>query len=174
MSGVVTIIGWVGFYLGLVIGLLAIPLGLGGNFIILGCAVLLGVVTGFEQVGIWSLAAMAALAIIGEVIESVLGVFTVRKFGASRWAMLGTFVGGIGGAILGSPIMPVVGSLIGAFIGAFLGAFIAEIIYRRHVQSSLRAGWGAFVGRILAVLIKFEIGIVMIIIVLWRIHGGGE
>lgn len=172
MSEVLTVLGWVGFYLGLVVGLLAIPLGLGGTFIILADAVLLGVVTGFERVGIWALVAMAALAIIGEVIESVLGVFTVRKFGASRWAMLGTFVGGIGGAILGSPILPVIGSLIGAFIGAFLGAFIAEIIYRRQVQSSLRAGWGAFVGRILAALIKFEIGIIMIIIVWWQIQHG--
>ena len=171
MGEVWAIAGWIGFYLALVIGLLFIPLGLGGTFIILGDAVLLGILTGFERVGWVALVAMAGLAVLGEVIEWFVGIFTVRKFGASRWAMLGTFVGGLAGAVVGTPIMPVIGSLFGAFVGAFLGAFIAEVLYRRQVDASLRAGWGAFVGRLLAVLIKFELGVVMIVILLLRIYG---
>jgi len=170
MAEVWAVLGWTGFYLGLLVGLLFIPLGLGGTFIILGDAVLLGLLTGFERVGWVALIAMAGLAVVGEIIESVIGVFTVRKFGASRWAMLGTFVGGIAGAALGTPVMPVIGSLAGAFVGAFAGAFGAEILYRRQMQASLRAGWGAFVGRLLAVLIKFELGVVMIIIVIMEIR----
>ncbi len=170
MAEVWAVLGWIGFSLGLLVGLLFIPLGLGGTFIILGSSVLLGIVTGFERVGWVALVAMAGLAVVGEIIESFIGVFTVRRFGASRWAMLGTFVGGILGAALGTPVMPVIGSLVGAFIGAVAGAFGAESLCRRQMNASLRAGWGAFVGRLLAVLIKFELGVVMIIIVILEIR----
>lgn len=173
MSEVLAVIGWIGFYVGLVVGLLLIPLGLGGTFVILGNVVLLALATGFERVGWWVLLVLLGIAILGEVLESLIGVFTVRRFGASRWAMLGTFLGGLVGAAAGTPVMPVVGSLAGAFVGAFAGAFIAEVLYRQHLDSSLRAGWGAFVGRVLAAVVKFELGIVMIVITLVRIGRGG-
>ncbi len=170
-SGAGTTLGWVCFYLGLVVGLLCIPLGLGGTFIILADALILALVTEFRTVGIGSLVAMAALAVLGEVIESFLGVVTAQRFGASRWAMFGTFAGGIAGAVWGAPFVPVVGSLLGAFVGAFAGAFLAEILYRRHLGASLRAGWGAFLGRLLSTVIKFQLGLVMIWIVIFDLRG---
>jgi uncharacterized protein YqgC (DUF456 family) len=125
--------------------------------------------THFTRVGVVTLIILAILAVVGELIESLLGVLAVRRFGASKWAMLGTFLGGIAGGIAGSGLAPIAGSLVGAFVGAFLGAFIGELAYRRRVAGSLRAGWGAFLGRLLAMAIKFEIGVVMVIILIWRV-----
>ena len=169
MSEVVAVVGWIGFCLVLVVGLICIPLGLGGTFIILADALVLALVTRFESMGVWSLLIMAALAVLGEVIESFLGVFTVRRFGASKWAMLGTFIGGILGAALGTPIAPVIGTLIGAFVGSFAGAFLAEVAHRRQLHASLRAGWGAFLGRVLAAVVKVQIGVLMICIIWLRL-----
>jgi uncharacterized protein YqgC (DUF456 family) len=168
-GGVLNLLGWAGFGLGLLAGLLMIPLGLGGTFVILGVGVIAGFATDFTRVGVVTLIILAVLAVAGELIESLLGVFTVRRFGASKWAMLGTFFGGIAGGIAGSGVAPVAGSLVGAFAGAFLGAFVGELLHRRRVAESLRAGWGAFLGRLLAVAIKFEIGVVMAIILIWRV-----
>ncbi len=169
MNDLLAALGWVGFGLGLLVGLLLIPLGLGGTFVILGIAVILALATGFARVEWVTLVVLAILAAIGEILESVLGVVAVRRFGASKWAMLGTFLGGLVGGVAGTGMMPIVGSLIGAFAGSFAGAFIGELAYRRHVNGSLRAGWGAFLGRVLAVAIKFEIGVIMVVILIWRV-----
>jgi uncharacterized protein YqgC (DUF456 family) len=150
-----------------------VSLGLGGNFVILGTGIITGWATHFTRVGVATLIILAILAVVGEVIESLLGVFAVRRFGASKLAMLGTFVGGIAGGIAGSGIAPIAGSLLGAFAGAFLGAFLGELAARRRVAGSLRAGGGAFLGRLLAMTIKFEIGVVMVIILIWQVVRSG-
>jgi uncharacterized protein len=162
-------LGWIALGAGLLCGLLLVPLGLGGNFVILGTALLLGLATGFTAIGWRSLAGLAALAIAGEVIEAGLGLFTVQRLGASKKAMLGTFLGGIVGGAAGTGVVPVVGSLLGAFAGAFAGAVIGEIIHRRKVAGSFRAGWAAFFGRVAAIAIKFEIGVIMVVIIVWRV-----
>ena len=162
-------LGWVLFGVGLLAGLLLIPLGLGGTFVILGVGVVTGFITEFSRVEWLTLVILAILAVIGEIIESILGIFTVRKFGASRAAMFGTFFGGLVGGAAGTGLMPVIGSLIGAFVGAFLGAVLGEFLHRRKLEPSLRAGWAAFVGRVIATAVKFEIGVLMIIILVWRV-----
>lgn len=166
------IIGWMALAAGLLGGLLLVPLGLGGNFVILGTAVVLAVATGFQAIGWWTLLLLAALAVIGEIIEAGLGLFAVQRLGASRKAMLGTFLGGIVGGAAGTGVVPIVGSLLGAFAGAFAGAVIGEILHRRQVQGSFRAGWAAFFGRVAAIGIKFEIGVIMVVVILWRVLRG--
>ena len=166
------ILGWMALGAGLLGGLLLVPLGLGGNFVILGTAIVFAIATGFQAIGWWSLIALAALAIVGEIIEAGLGLFAVQRFGASKKAMLGTFLGGIVGGAAGTGVVPVVGSLLGAFAGAFAGAVIGEILHRRQVKGSFRAGWAAFFGRVAAIAIKFEIGVIMVVIILWRVLRG--
>ena len=166
------LLGWIALGAGLLGGLLLVPLGLGGNFVILGTALVLGLATGFTAIGWWSLLGLAALAIAGEIIEAGLGLFAVQRLGASKKAMLGTFLGGIVGGAAGTGVVPIVGSLLGAFAGAFAGAVIGEIVHRRRVQGSFRAGWAAFFGRVAAIAIKFEIGVIMVVIIVWRVLSG--
>jgi uncharacterized protein YqgC (DUF456 family) len=158
---------------GLIVGLVAIPLGLGGTFIILGLAVLYDLSQDFTAIGVPWLIVFLVLAILGEVIESVLGSVVAQKFGARKWGMLGAFVGGIAGGIYGTPIMPVVGTLIGSILGAFAGAFVLEFIARSRQTDAagggLRAGYGAFIGRLSAGAIKFAIGVAITITVLIRV-----
>ncbi len=162
------ILGWLALAVGLLGGLLLVPLGLGGNFVILGTALVFAVATGFKAIGWWTLLLLAALAVIGEIIEAGLGLFAVQRLGASKKAMLGTFLGGIVGGVAGTGVVPIVGSLLGAFAGAFAGAVIGEILHRRKVEGSFRAGWAAFFGRVAAIAIKFEIGVIMVVVILWR------
>lgn len=151
-------------------GLLAIPLGLGGNFILLGAGLVVGIVTGFREVGWIALAVAAIFVLLGELVEAVLGSLVAQRFGASRWGMLGAFVGGILGAIVGTAMLPVIGSLFGSFAGAAAGAVALELAAGKDRAPGLRAGWGAFLGKVLSTAFKLAIGIGWATFLILRTH----
>ena len=154
----------------LLAGLIAIPLGLSGNFIILGAALLVAIVTHFAAIPIWALLVMAVLVVAGEIVESLLGSVMARRYGASKWGMLGAFVGGIAGAILGTPIAPIIGTIIGSFLGAALGAILVEWIRLQKLRPSMPAGWGAILGKALSSVLKIGIGVAMVVYIIARTH----
>lgn len=156
----------------LLAGWIAIPLGLSGNFILLGAALVAAVVTRFEAVGVVALLIMGLAVVAGEVAEALLGSLTARRFGASRHGMIGAFVGGLAGGVLGTIVFPIIGSLVGSFAGAGAGAIAGELLRGRPAKDGARAGWGAFLGRIASTGIKMAIGAGIIVYVIIRTHGG--
>lgn len=145
---------------------LFVYLGLGGNFIILGLALVHALVTGFDPLGWPLLLVLAGIALLGEGIEFVVGTFWVAKKGATRWGVIGAFAGGLLGAALGNGIVPVVGAVLGSFVGAFAGAVGGEYLARERLEPSLRVGGHAFLGRLLAILVKHLLGLVMVGLIL--------
>jgi hypothetical protein len=107
----------------------------------------------------------AALAGAGEVIEAVAGAAGTKLGGGTRRGMLGAFAGGILGAILFTPLVPipVLGTLLGAMAGAFAGAFVGEATSPelRSRRDRLRAATGAAAGKLGGTLAKLAIGAVM-------------
>ena len=154
----------------LVVGLLAIPLGLGGNFILLGAGLVVAIATGFREVGWIALVVAAVFVVLGELVETILGSLVAQRFGASRWGMLGAFAGGILGAAVGTAWLPVIGSLIGSFAGAAAGAVVLEMIAGKERNPGLRAGWGAFLGKVLSTAFKLAIGIGWATFLVLRTH----
>ena len=150
----------------LIIASLFVYLGLGGNFIILGLALVHALVTGFDPIGWRLLLVLAGIALLGEGIEFVVGTFWVAKKGATRWGVIGAFAGGLLGAALGNGIVPVVGAVLGSFVGAFAGAVGGEYLARERLEPSLRVGGHAFLGRLLAILVKHLLGLVMLGLIL--------
>lgn len=142
-------------------GLLAIVLGLGGNFILWGLALATAWAGGFVHLSWTVLLVLLGLVVLGEVVESLLGLVAARGFGATRWGILGTFAGGIVGGIVGTAILPVIGSLLGAILGGFAGGFLGEYAAGRDMRRSLRAGFGGFLGRLAATAFKFALGAVL-------------
>ena len=148
--------------IGLLVGMICIPLGLSGTFIVLGVTAVYDLLHGFHVIGIPLLLLFLGLCVVGEVIESFLGSVMARRFGAGKWGMVAAFVGGIVGAVVGNGVVPIVGALIGSFLGAFVGATAAEWAVRSRevgaARDGLRAGYGAFVGKVAASVIKMGIG----------------
>lgn len=138
------------------LGLLAIPFGLPGIWVQVAA---LGAYAWFGPgtVGWPSIAACVVLAVIAEVVEFVLGGRYAKKYGGGNRAAWGAILGGIVGALVGVPIF-LIGSVIGAFIGAFLGAVLGEYTAQRSLEPALKAGWGAFLGRLAATAAKAAIG----------------
>lgn len=150
----------------LLVSSLLVYLGLGGNFIIVGLALVHALVTGFQPIG-WSLlAVLLALALLGELIEFVLGNFYVLRKGASGLGAFGGFVGGLAGALFGNSLVPVIGAVLGSFVGAFVGCVAGEFWRQRTLEPSLRIGAHAFVGRMIALVSKHALGVIMVFLVL--------
>jgi len=158
------------FYLVLVLGIVAILLGFPGTFLIFGDALVYGLVTRFRGgITVKFLLLLLAITLLAELVEFLLGTFTTLKFGASKWGVVGTLVGGILGAAWGSAAIPIVGTLAGVFVGAFLGAFFLEYLHRDDHMVAARAGLGAFVGKILGITVTLSCAIAMISLILVRL-----
>ena len=145
---------------------LFVYLGLGGNFIILGLALVHALVTGFDPIGWTLLAVLAGIALLGEGIEFVVGTFWVAKKGATRHGVIGAFAGGLLGAALGNGVVPVIGAVVGSFVGAFGGAVAGEYLRNERLEPSLRIGGHAFVGRVAAMAVKHVLALVMVGLIL--------
>ncbi|PYO99206.1 MAG: hypothetical protein DMD61_07955 [Gemmatimonadetes bacterium] len=141
-------------------GLLLIPLGLPGLWVMVLGFLLFGWLTQFRSESVATIAIVLSLAFAGELIESWLGFRFARRYGGSRRAGWGALVGGVVGAVVGVPV-PVVGSVIGAFVGSFGGAALFEYAYSRRADVAVGAGWGAVVGRAAAAAAKIALGLVI-------------
>lgn len=152
----------------LALGLVMIPFGLPGLWVMVGAAALHSL-AGPDEMGIAFLAILAAMALLAEAVEALLGVLAAKRFGATGWGMWGAFLGGVAGAVLLSPFFPGVGTLLGAFAGAFAGAFLLEWKKSRTFRAGWRAGTGAFVGRVAAVAMKTAVGFAIVVLVVLKI-----
>lgn len=149
--------------LSFVAGLLLIPFGLPGLWLMVLAVSGFAALTGFERVGWPTVIAVAVLALIGEVVETWLGFKMAKRYGGSSRAGWGALGGGIIGAVMGTPV-PIIGNVIGAFLGAFVGAAALEHSGHGDVGRSLGAGWGAVLGRAAAAATKIALGLVIAIL----------
>ena len=169
MEAIWPIVGYVVLGIFMLAGLIVTPLGLPGNWIIFGAAVVCGFATHWAKYGWAFILLIAAAAVFGEIVEAASSAIGAKKFGASTGATVAAIVGTIVGLSLGTGVMPIVGTLIGALAGAFLGAFIYEYIKLRDREQALRAGLGAFLGRTAAIIAKETIGILMVAAIVYQL-----
>ena len=153
-------------------GLVLIPFGLPGLWLIVLAIIGYGWLTDFQTMSAWFLLLVIALALAGELIEAWIGFRFAQRYGGSRRAGWGALVGGLIGAIVGVPL-PVLGSVIGGFVGAFVGAAVFEYTRARHAEGAARAGWGAVLGRAAAVGIKMGLGVVIAVMGVVAVMRGG-
>jgi uncharacterized protein YqgC (DUF456 family) len=112
---------------------------------------------------IYTLIAIAALAVVGELFEFFGGMHGAKKAGASWPGSIAALAGAITGAILGTFLIPILllGTLLGACIGAGLGAWALEFSRGKKMEQSVRYAVGAGLGEFLGITSKFALGIVI-------------
>jgi len=104
-------------------------------------------------VSLWTIAALAVLAVVTVVIDAACGIFGVQKFGGGRWAMLGAGVGAAIGLFLGP---------VGLILGAVAGAVICEMAFdRKALNDALKAGVGAGIGMIVGTVLRLGLALFM-------------
>ena len=159
------ILGQILFWAVMLTGILVIPLGIPGTFLIAGSALVYAWFTNFSEITWKVLGVLFVIAVIAEALEFIIGAATASRFGASRRAMAGAIIGGIVGAIWATPLLPLVGTLLGAFGGAFVGAALFEYASSRDLAHALHVGVGAFLGSLGGKLTKIAAAAAMVVTV---------
>ncbi len=161
----IAILVWTLFGLVVVCGLALDLVGLFGNWLILIAVMAVWLLPGFEHFGLWSVLALLGIAILGEILETVLAGYGARKFGGGKGASFAALVGCIVGAIVGTPWFPIIGTLLGGCAGAF--AFAALYEYIQMEKSADKAAWtglGATLGKVGGLVAKFLCGLAMLLV----------
>lgn len=108
--------------------------GLPGVPLIFLSALVYAYLTGFEQVGGWTIALLGLFAALALVADYVATSYGARRFGASWAGTLGGAVGGIVGTLAGLLVFGI-GAFFGLILGTIGGVFLGEYLRRRgHVQ----------------------------------------
>jgi uncharacterized protein YqgC (DUF456 family) len=120
---------------------------------------------------------VAALLCVGaEVVEFLSGLMGAKAFGGSRRSQVGAFLGTLLGGLAGSVLIPIplVGTIIGVIGGGFTGAMVGEVQHQRRanpggegVQAGIKAGFGAMLARILAIVVKATLSTLLIGWFIW-------
>ena len=94
----------------------------------------------------------AFIVIVVTILDYLVPVWGTKKLGGSGAGMLGAGLGIIAGLFFAPA---------GLIIGPFLGAVLGEMIAGKDEKTSLRAGFGSFLGFLTGVLLKLTLSIVM-------------
>ena len=158
------------FILVLFFGAFSVLFGFPGTVIILLDAFVYAAVTGFEKIGFKVLLTLLILSVLAEIADFAVGMAGAAKFGASRRGFWGFLVGGLIGASLLAPFLLGLGIIVGALFGGFLGMTVLELLQRRRLKPSLRAAWGAVLGRAAGTIVKGLFALIMVIITLAGVY----
>lgn len=141
-------------------GLFIIPFGLPGLWLMIG-VVAYGTATG--TVSWWIFGLLVLVGIAAELLEFLSVKRLSDRHGGSNLAFWGAIIGGLAGAVLGSPV-PVLGPLVGGILGTFAGAALVTAWELRHVGSAMRVGYGAALGRGVAIALKVAAALVVLVV----------
>jgi len=149
-------------YLLMFVGLVGtiLPLIPGTPLILIG-AIVYGIATDFAVIDGWLIAILALICVGSELLEYLAAAIGARKYGASKAGVYGAIIGGLAGIFILGPI--------GILIGPIVGAVAGELLAGTDGAKAIRAGFGAIIGAVGGMVLKFIAGLVMIVIVLMRI-----
>jgi len=150
-----------------------VVIGLPGSWIMLAVAVATDLLlapnvgSGEPFFGWTAIGASAAVAVVGEALETFAAAEGARRGGATARGAIGATIGGIIGALLGTVFIPilVVGTLAGAAGGAVFGAVIGEMSRQGvRLRDTAKPATGAAIGRVLGSLAKVPCAVVIWIV----------
>lgn len=95
-----------------------------------------------------------AIAIMVFTLDYIIPIWGTKKFGGSKWGMIGTTIG-----LFVALIFPVLGFL-GIIVWPFLGALVGELINKADQKTALKAAFGSFLGFLTGTFLKFMVTII--------------
>ena len=112
--------------------------------------------TGFQVITIWNLIFFAVLTAISSAVDYIGGILTAKKYGASKYGL----IGGVLGGILGILVFSIPGLIIGQLAGVILG----ELYFGKQMKESFTSGFAMFIGYLLGSIVKvFFAGLIVIV-----------
>lgn len=117
--------------------------------------------THFEKITWVVLLIFALLTIFSIVLENIGNVYGAKRFGATKWGIIGSIVGTGVGFYTGGPV--------GLILGPVIGTIVFEFIGGKGYKGALKSGLGNFVGFLGGSILKFVVGLAMIIVFIWKV-----
>lgn len=117
--------------------------------------------------GWWSVGLCVLLALLGEVLETLLGSAAASRHGATRRALLLSLLLSMLGGVAGTGLIPipilgsVLGAVIGAAAGAFGGAWLGEAWAGTGRTKRVQIGRAAMQGRLIGMAAKLLTGLLI-------------
>jgi uncharacterized protein len=139
-------------FVGLGLAGLVLP-GLPGAPLIFAGLVIAAWGENFAYVGLWTIVALAILALLTYGVDFWATLYGAKKFGASKLALLGALLGAFVGLFIGLP---------GAIFGPFIGAVIGELSAQKKLPQAVHAGIGATIGLVLGAALKLALAFAML------------
>ncbi|WP_346882588.1 DUF456 domain-containing protein [uncultured Algibacter sp.] len=103
-----------------------------------------------------------AIATFIWILDYIIPAIGTKRFGGTKYGMIGTTIGLIIGLIA-----PIPGGII---IGPFLGALIGELLNKSDTKTATKAAFGSFIGFLASTFIKFVTAVIylgLFIGILW-------
>lgn len=116
---------------------------------------------GFENITWVLLLIFAALTILSLVLDYFGGIIGAKKFGATKWGVIGSMIGAVAGIFAGG--------IIGMIIGPFFGAVLFELLFGKDFKTAFKSGVGTIVGFLGGAISKLVISVIMISIFIWKV-----
>lgn len=143
-------------------GLVLTVINLPGIWLIFGATLVAGIMDKFQNLTPIILVVLFFLCLASTFADNIAAALGAKKFGGTGWGMAGAVIGGIVGIF--------VGGVGGIFLGPLVGAVLFEMIFaKKDMATSLKAGWGTFIGILVSMILKLGLSVGIIIFTITRI-----
>ena len=102
--------------------------------------------TGYAEFTVTELVVWGLLVVLAQAMDYVTPMLGTKYSGGSKWGNWGCAVGTVAGMFVFPPW--------GILLGPFVGAFVGELLGGKASGDALKAGFGAFAGFLLSVVLK--------------------
>jgi len=110
---------------------------------------------GFAKVSVLTIIIIGLIALLALIVEFLASFITVKKAGASKYALWGAAIGGLIGFFTGP---------LGLIIGTAVGAAIGELLAEKETSQATAVGIAAGLGFVVALVAKVVLLLVMLAI----------
>ncbi|MBU1120224.1 DUF456 domain-containing protein [Patescibacteria group bacterium] len=143
-------------------GLVLTVINLPGIWVIYGATLVAGIMDKFENITPLILVVLFILCLASTFADNIAAALGAKKFGGTGWGMAGAVIGGIVGIFIGG--------VWGIFLGPLIGAVLFEMIFaKKDMATSLKAGWGTFIGILISMILKLGLSVGIIIFTITKI-----
>ena len=100
------------------------------------------------------IAVLALLLVVAYVLDFASGAMGARWFGASKWGIIGVFVGGVVGLFFALP---------GLILGPIVGGLAFELIFaKKEMRPAMKSTWGTLVGTGAGLVLRLVVSLAML------------
>ncbi len=92
------------------------------------------------------------VAILIWILDYIIPAMGTKRFGGTKYGMIGTSIGLVIGLFAPIPF--------GIVIGPFVGAYMGELLNKTDSKTAMKAAFGSFIGFITSTFIKFIVAVI--------------